>query len=152
MPSRSCNPLAFSFFFLLFSLGVSARPCLAAETITIDVGVVHASNSGSNTDPSLLRIQGKLDNMFDYSCYKLLERKQQKLSEGERKEFELPGKRVMRVKLISLEGKKVRLYVRIEERGKKLLGTTLGLARGGMVLVGGPVHEAGVLIFLISAD
>ena len=125
---------------------------MAADTIAIDVGSVYASNTGNEIDPSLIHIQGKLGYMFDYSSYKLLDRKRQKLSEGEREEFELPDKRSMRIKLLSVEGKKVRLYVRIEEKGKKLLGTTLGLSRGGMVLVGGPVHESGVLIFLISAD
>ena len=152
MQSHSSYPRAFAVIFLLFVLGVPAGPCLAAETFTIDVGVVHASNNGNEIDPSLVHIRGKLKQMFDYSSYKLLERKRRKLSEGEKKEIELPGERAMQIKLISVEGKKVRLYVRIEEKGQKLLGTTLGLSRGGMVLVGGPVYESGVLIFLISAD
>jgi len=152
MQSHNRRLQAFAVIVLLLVLGVPAGPCLSAETFTIDVGVVHASNSGNEIDPSLVHIRGKLGHMFDYSSYKLLERKRQKLSEGERKEFELPGERAMRIKLISVEGKKVRLYVRIEEKGKKLLGTTLGLSRGGMVLVGGPVYESGVLIFLISAE
>ena len=152
MPSHNRDPWVFAAFFLLFVFGGPAGFCLASDAITIDVGSVYASNSGSGVDPSLVHIQGKLEYMFGYSSYKLLDRKRQKLSEGERKEFELPDKRSMRIKLLSVEGKKVRLYVRIEEKGNKLLGTTLGLSRGGMVLVGGPVHESGVLIFLISAD
>ncbi|MCL2102620.1 MAG: hypothetical protein FWH25_01125 [Syntrophorhabdaceae bacterium] len=153
MPSRSLYPrLSAAAFFLLFLFGGPFGFCLAAESITIDVGSVYASNSGNRIDVSLVHIQDRLGRMFDYSSYKLLDRKLQKLSVGERKEFELPGARSMRIRLISVEGKKVRLYVRIEEKGKKLLGTTLGLSRGGLVLVGGPVYESGVLIFLISAD
>jgi len=152
MPSRSLDPRAFAALFLLLVFGGPAGFCLASDTITIDVGSVYASNSGNEKDPSLIHIQGKLEHMFDYSSYRLLDRKRQKFSEGERKEFELPDKRSMRIKLLSVEGKKIRLYVRIQEKGKKLLGTTLGLSRGGMVLVGGPAHESGVLIFLISAD
>ena len=36
--------------------------------------------------------------------------------------------------------------------GKSLIATTLGLSRGGMVLVGGPSYKGGVLILLISAE
>jgi len=142
----------FAAFFLLLVFGGPVGVCLATDTIAIDVGSVYASNSGNEIDPSLVHIQGKLEYMFDYSSYRLLDRKRQRLSKGEKKEFELPDKRSMRIKVLSVEGKKVRLYVLIQEKGKKLLGTTLGLSRGGMVLVGGPVHESGVLIFLISAD
>jgi len=46
----------------------------------------------------------------------------------------------------------VRLNVQIAEGSKSLLATTLGLSRGGMVLVGGPSHQAGVLIFILSAE
>ena len=152
MPNRSFGPLVFAAFFLLLVLSGLADLCLASDAIAIDVGSVYASNSGSDIDPSLVNIRGKLGNMFDYSSYRLLGRKRQKLSVGEKEEFELPDKRSMRVKLLSVEGKKVRLYIRIQEKEKKLLGTTLGLSRGGMVLVGGPVYESGVLIFLISAD
>ena len=87
--------------------------------------------------------------MFDYTNYKMLDRKRRALAVGETGDFELPGSRVMRVKPLPSEGKKVRLSIHIQEGSKSLLSTTLGLSRGGMVLVGGPSHEAGVLIFLI---
>ncbi|MCL1925682.1 MAG: hypothetical protein FWF95_00915 [Syntrophorhabdaceae bacterium] len=152
MPSRSRGLWVFAAFFLLLLCGGSAGFCLAADTIAIDVGSVYASNSGKEIDPSLVHIRGKLEYMFDYSSYRLLDRKRQRLSEGEKNDFELPDKRSMRIKVLFVDEKKVRLYVRIQEKEKKLLGTTLGLSRGGMVLVGGPVYESGVLIFLISAD
>ena len=38
------------------------------------------------------------------------------------------------------------------EGQRNLLTTTLGLSRGGMVLVGGPAYQNGVMILIISAD
>jgi hypothetical protein len=38
------------------------------------------------------------------------------------------------------------------EGGRNILTTTLGLSRGGMVLVGGPPYQSGVMILLISAE
>ena len=149
---RAAAAAALAALLLLLPLGGAWNVCLAAESVSLDVASVYASNAGTSIDPALSKLQGKLASMFQYSSYKLLDRKHRRLTEGDREEIELPDKRSMRIRLLSLDDRKVRLYVQIREKDKKLLGTTLGLPRGGMVMVGGPPHEAGVLIFIISAD
>jgi hypothetical protein len=136
---------------LLLSWGPAPHG-LAADAVTVDVGSVYASSEGSSVDPALANIRGKLRAMFDYTSYRMLDRKRRTLAVGESGDIALPGGRSMSIKPLPAEGAKVRLSVQIREGGKSLLSTTLGLSRGGMVLVGGPSHEAGVLIFIISAD
>jgi hypothetical protein len=136
---------------LLLSL-LAAVPSEAADTVTIDVGAVYASNEGSSIDPALGTIRGKLQSMFNYTSYRMLDRKRRSLSVGEAGEFELPDRRTMRATPLPSRGDKVRLSIRISDGPRNLLATTLGLRRGGMVLVGGPSHKAGVLILLISAE
>jgi hypothetical protein len=143
-------PAALSFLVLLLLLGGSGRA--AAETVSVEIGSVYASNEGSSMDPVLGNIRGKLQSMFNYTSYKLLDRKRRSLAVGETGEFEIPGRRTMRVTPVPAQGSKVRLSVQITEGAKNLLTTTLGLNRGGMVLVGGPSHQAGVLILIISAE
>jgi hypothetical protein len=58
----------------------------------------------------------------------------------------------MRVTPVPAPDKKVRLAVQITEGGRSLLTTTLGLSRGGMVLVGGLPSPSGVMILMISAE
>jgi hypothetical protein len=137
---------------LLLSLAGGAGAATAAETVSVDVGSAYASNEGSSMDPALGNIRGKLQSMFNYTSYKMLDRQRRTLAVGQAGEYGLPGRRAMRVTPLSIEGRKVRLNVQITEGPKNLLTTTLGLARGGMVLVGGPSHQAGVLIFIISAE
>jgi hypothetical protein len=139
-------------FILLLLLLPAAGPSEAADTVTVDVGAVYASNEGTSIDPALGTIRGKLQSMFNYTSYRMLDRKRRSLSVGETGEFELPGQRTMRATLLPAQGDKVRLSIRISEGPRNLLTTTLGLRRGGMVLVGGPSHKAGVLILLISAE
>jgi hypothetical protein len=124
----------------------------AANTVSVEIGSVYASNEGSSVDPVLGNIRGKLQAMFNYTSYRLLDRKRRSLAVGETGEFELPGRRTMRVTPQPAQGNKVRLSVQLTEGQKNLLTTTLGLSRGGMVLVGGPSHQAGVLILIISAE
>jgi hypothetical protein len=139
-------------FLLLLLLGGAGAPCHAADAVSVDVGSVYASNQGSSVDPALSHIRGKLQAMFNYSSYKMLDRKRRTLAVGEAGDYELPGRRSMRVVPLPSQGNKVRLSVQLQEGGRNLLTTNVGMSRGGMVLVGGPSHEAGVLILIISAD
>jgi hypothetical protein len=153
MPSRRPDIRAVVALLALVALlwgaaGVSA----AANGVTVDVGAVYASNEGSSIDPALRHIRGKLQSMFNYTSYRMLDRKSRTLAVGEAGDFELPGRRSMRVSPLPSPANKVRLSIRIEEGGKNLLTTNLGLPRGGMVLVGGPSYEAGVLILIIAAE
>jgi len=140
------------FLLLLPLLLLAAVPSEAADTVTVDVGAVYASNEGTSIDPALGMIRGKLHSMFNYTSYRMLDRKRRSLSVGETGEFELPDRRSMQATPLPARGDKVRLSIRISEGSRNLLTTTLGLRRGGMVLVGGPPHQAGVLILIISAE
>jgi len=143
---------AILFLARLLLAGGAGERCLAADAVTVDIGSVYASNQGSSVDPALGNIREKLRSMFNYSSYKMLDRKRRALTVGETEDFELPGRRSMSVTPLPAKANKVRLSVQVREGGRNLLTTTLGLSRGGMVLVGGPAHEAGVLILIISAD
>jgi hypothetical protein len=146
---RACAP---ALFFLLLLLLPGAVPSEAADTVSVDVGAVYASNEGTSVDPALGTIRGKLQSMFNYTSYRMLDRKRRSLSVGETGEFELPDRRSMRATLLPARGNKVRLSISLSEGPRNLLTTTLGLRRGGMVLVGGPPHQSGVLILVISAE
>jgi len=137
---------------LLLLLPLVAVPSEAADTVAVDVGAVYASNEGTSVDPALGTIRGKLQSMFNYTSYRMLDRKRRSLSVGETGEFELPDRRSMRATLLPARGDKVRLSISLSEGPRNLLTTTLGLRRGGMVLVGGPPHQSGVLILVISAE
>ena len=137
---------------LLFLLLLAPFPSEAANTVSVEVGAVYASNEGRSVDSALGTIRGKLQSMFNYTSYRMLDRKRRSLAIGEAGDFELPGGRMMRATPLSSERNKVRLSIRISDGSRNLLTTTLGLSRGGMVLVGGPSHQAGVLILIISAE
>jgi len=134
-------------------LALAAGAATPAETpVSVELGVAVASNDGSRIDPQLANIRAKLKAMFDYTSYRMLDRRKRTLAVGETGEFGLPGGRSMRVTPVPSAANKVRLAVQIREGQRNLLTTTLGLSRGGMVLVGGPSYQNGVLILIISAD
>ena len=155
MASRERKPGAVPGVVSLFAIVVllaSAAAAPAAPPVTIDVGIAVASNDGSRIDPQLANLRAKLKAMFDYTSYRMLDRQKRTLAVGETGDFALPGGRAMHVTPAPAAGNKVRLAVQIMEGPRNLLTTTLGLSRGGMVLVGGPAYQNGVMILIISAD
>lgn len=151
MPREGARLIAFLLLILL-TLSAGSETSASGPPVTVDVGVVLASQEGVTVDPALASIREKLRSMFNYTSYRMLDRQQRSLAVGETGEFVLPGNRSMRVTPSPSRGKKVRLAVEIREGGRNLIATTLGLSRGGMVLVGGPSFRKGVLILIISAE
>ncbi len=154
MASRDRTPGALPRIAAIFALlALAAGASSSAESpVSVELGVAVASNEGSQIDPQLADIRAKLKAMFDYTSYRMLDRRKRTLAVGETGDFGLPGGRSMRVTPVPSAGNKVRLAVKISEGQRNLLTTTLGLSRGGMVLVGGPSYQNGVLILIISAD
>ncbi len=134
---------------LLLAAGAAASP---EPPISVDLGIAVASNEGSRIDPQLANLRAKLKAMFDYTSYRMLDRQKRTLAVGETGDFALPGGRSMRVTPVPSTRNKVRLAVQLMEGQRNLLTTTLGLSRGGMVLVGGPSYQNGVMILIISAN
>src|SRR3990172_1828544 len=145
----ACLPAVAFLALLSIAHAVVAAP---DAPVAVDVGVVVASNEGNTMDPALTPIRNQLHSMFNYTSYRLVERLKRTLAVGETGDFNLPGNRSMRVTPVPAKGNKVRLAAQMMEAERNLLTTTLGLTRGGMVLVGGPPYQKGVLILIISAE
>lgn len=149
---RRPGPFLPAILFLAVISAAGAAAAAAPGSVAVDIGVVAASNEGTSIDPALSALRTKLQSMFNYSSYKMLDRMKRTLAVGEAGDFTLPGGRSMRVTPVPAPDKKVRLAVQITEGGRSLLTTTLGLSRGGMVLVGGLPNPSGVMILMISAE
>jgi len=151
-PERRPGILLPGIALLAVVLAVLASEAAPAGPVSVDIGVAVASNQGTSIDPALSALRVKLQSMFSYSSYKMLDRAKRNLAEGETGDFTLPGGRSMKVTPVAAPPNKVRLAVQIMEGERNLLTTTLGMSRGGMVLIGGPPYRSGVMILLISAE
>lgn len=136
----------------LLLLPFLAAPAFSAP-VTLDIGVVLASNDGKEIDPALSEIKGKLSQMFKYTAYKLLDRQKKSAEPGQAVEMALPGNRTLKLVPEAPDAKgKEKVALQIHEGAKSLLSTSLVLSKGGMVLVGGPKHQNGELILFIIAE
>ncbi len=137
---------------LFVSVLVVVSPAQPLDRVSLDVQVVYASSNKNYVDPTLRSLKKKLNALFSYTSYEIIEKKSGDAGVGQIRTFSLPGGRLMEIVPKSIGREEVELDVKIRGRRKELVSTTLSMERSAIVMVGGPRYRDGVLIILISAD
>lgn len=122
-----------------------------ASSVTVEVQVVHASNSHSRVDSSLRSVERHLK-FLNYSGFSRLDSKSNRLSPGDKAVISVVGGREMRVTLISVDDSAAKLRVQLFTGSSKKLDTTVSIHRNRSFIVGGPQHDGGVLVFPLTAS
>jgi len=143
---------------LLFSLGtlLAAPPLRAAEaekspqTVQLKIGTILATNQADCLDGQLAKMKQQLE-VIKYRCYRLIREEAQKASWEANTVFDIPGGRTLIVAPQEYRNNRISLKVRLVEKDKPIVDTTVRFPNRGNFLLGGPAHEGGVLILSISA-
>lgn len=124
-----------------------------AGSAQLTVEVIYADNSGQGVDPRLHRFEQQLNRQFRYSTYRLLGQHQLFQAIGQEGQVLLPGGRQLRMLLQGMSEGTAVLLTSVRQGERVVVpNMVLRLANRGTILVGGPVHEAGVLILAIRAE
>ncbi len=131
--------------------GLLAPLPAAAQSMSVEVEVIYATNAESGIDPALSRLAQSFAS-FRYSGYKRVGGQTMRLTESTPSMMSLPGDRRLELLPRRLSGEAADLRVTVSEGGRKLVASDVRLARGGQpVLVGGFKHREGVLFLAIQA-
>jgi len=103
-------------------------------------------------DERLKQIVPRLSKLFRYSDYAPLEHHNVDVEFGASKRLPAPGDRSLEVTPLDLQGKSVRMQVRLLKSEKSLMTSNIVAAPGAPAIIGGPRHGTGVLIIIIWAD
>ena len=122
----------------------------ARGKVTIEIGVVHATNENSRIDPKLRSIAPHLK-FIPYSGFSMLNRHQAELGLDQQQAFTIAGGRKVRVKLMERTEAHAKVRVSMFNGDRKLLDTTVRIHRNKSFIVAGPKYKGGVLILPITA-
>jgi hypothetical protein len=141
---------------LLFSLfAVSASAWAAAadpQSVQVTIGTILASNQTDEFDPRLKGMEKQL-RVLKYRSYRLLKDETQDVPWRGDRNFDIPGGRSLSVTPQQFRNNRISLKVRLTEREKPLLDTTVTVPnKGNFLYLGGPPHEGGTLVLSISAS
>ena len=123
----------------------------ALAQIPVRMRVIQASNVGQSIDPSLNDVHKELGSLFTFTSYRLLREETLSLSPNQPVTITAHPGRFMQVTLVGLQRDAAKLRVRVIREGKDILDTQVRLSPGRTVLIGGPRHGEGVVIYAVSA-
>jgi hypothetical protein len=120
-------------------------------TVEVVIGSVLATDAGHEFDHRLIAMKPQFESLFRYSSYRLVKREERRLRWGQGASFDIPGGRYLVVSPKELRDSKIAMSVTLLEGSRPLIDTEVALRDEGVLLLGGPKHEEGVLIISIGA-
>jgi hypothetical protein len=149
---RRCTPrtllLAVAVPVLVLAVAGRAR----AGGVAVRVGTVLATDGPRAFDARLVDLKPQFDSLFRYASYRLVKQERRVLDWGQGASFDIPGGRYLVVAPKELRDSKVSMQVMLLEGGRPLVDTSVALRDHGVLLLGGPKQQEGVLIITIGAD
>jgi hypothetical protein len=115
-------------------------------------GATATSVTDGQMDERLKLIVPRLRKLFRYSDYTSIDHQKVDVDFGVSKRIPAPDDRWLEVTPRDLQGKSVRMQVRLLKGDKSVMTSNIVAAPGAPAIVGGPRHGAGVLIIILWAD
>jgi hypothetical protein len=139
-------------FFILLFITTFLFPSMTLAQVQTRLRVIQASNVGSSIDPSLKDVHGELGSLFNFTSYRLLREENLKLSLNQPASISAHrGRTSLEVTLVGQHKNVAELKIKVNREGTDILNTQVRLYPGRTVLVGGPKHGEGVIIYAVSA-
>ena len=127
-------------------------PTPAGKQPLAPAGTPSSAVDDGQMDVRLKQIVPRLRKLFRYSDYTPLDHHNVDVEFGTSKRLPAPGDRWLEVTPQDLQGKSVRMQVRLLKGEKSVMTSNIVAAAGAPAIVGGPQHGNGVLIIILWAD
>jgi hypothetical protein len=125
----------------------------SAATVKVRVDSVLAADTHEGSDSSLPpEISARLKLVFDFTAYHLVRRQEQRTKCGRTISFSLPGGRILNVAPQSIAGGMIAMELVLFDGARPVMTTDLKLMNHGVLIIGGPHYQQGMLITMISTD
>jgi len=152
-PRRGAARAMLLVFALVPMTALVATGSARAGGVAVSVGSVLATDGGQpEFDTRLVAMKPQFDSLFRYSSYRLMKQEHRGLDWGQGASFDIPGGRYLVIAPKELRDARVSMQVMLLEGGRPLVDTSVALRDHGVLLLGGPKQEEGVLIIVIGAD
>ncbi len=158
-----------------FAIGAQAQPTPAAQpqtpqasggqdakaqakalkrhrVIMLRVDEVIASDTGLGVDERLLPMGARLESLFRYTTYRLVSHQIGRTECGRTTAFSLPGGWIVQVEPSAVNDDMIAMELMLFQGARPMMTTDVKLRNHGVLIVGGPHYQQGMLIIPIGAD
>jgi hypothetical protein len=139
---------------VLSCTGVSfaGAPSAPPDTVNIRVESVLAADTHEGMDKRLASMSDRLRALFDYSTYRLLSKFERKTPCGQMTVFTLPGGRILHVAPHAVGNGMIAMELILFQGAQPVMSTDLKLPNHGVLIIGGPRYQQGMLIVFVGVD
>lgn len=139
---------AVSIVSLFCALGCFFTPAAASAQIKIEITTILASQETPATvDPGITPFVKELRSVFRYESYRSLGTDQMALELNQTGTAGLPGDRVLKVTPLKIQGDRLEMSLEIYKKNNQIFDTLVKLRNRSDIIVGGPKHQGGYLLF-----
>ena len=150
LPMSPRNQLRLFSLVLILTAGLVGAAEKNPQFVQVTIRTILAENKSDDFDPKLKGMEQQLKPL-KYRSYRLLKAEDQNVPSQGTRSFEIPGGRSLTVAPQEFQDNRIALKVRLTEREKPVIDTTVKIPNKGHFILGGPPHEGGVLVLSISA-
>ena len=122
------------------------------RVILLRVDEVIAADTGLGVDDRLLPMGLRLQSLFSYTTYRLISHQVSRTECGRTAAFTLPGGWIVHVEPSAVRDNMIAMELMLFQGARPMMTTDVRLRNHGMLIVGGPHYEQGMLIIPIGAD
>jgi hypothetical protein len=146
--------LIFTALFLpIFFAAVVPSARAGDDSVTLLIDVLEASDQPGQIDPGLAYIREQIRRApFRYQRYRTLASASRTVPMGKSDTlvFLVPEEFIVEITPQKADARTIQVALRIRQKKKAILDTSLSLARGGTVMIGGPSTEHSAIMFAVS--
>jgi hypothetical protein len=150
------RPRSLAFFIVvLFAVGAHSRAAAQQShprQVDVHVDSVLATDTDEGIDERLSSIGRQLQALFSYSTYRLVNHQDGAAQCGKMIAFTLPGGRILHVQPRAVDGDMIAMELVLFQGPRPIMTTDLKLKNRGLLILGGPRYQQGMLIISIGAS
>jgi hypothetical protein len=120
--------------------------------IMLHVDEVIAADTGEGIDERLLPMGGRLESLFRYTTYRLVSHQVGRTECGRSAAFTLPGGWIVHVEPSAVRDNMIAMELMLFQGARPMMTTDVRMRNHGMLIIGGPHYQQGMLIIPIGAD
>jgi hypothetical protein len=120
--------------------------------ILLHVDEVIAADTGEGIDERLLPMGGRLESLFRYTTYRLISHQVDRTECGRTAAFTLPGGWIVHIEPSAVRDDMIAMELMLFQGARPMMTTDVRMRNHGMLIIGGPHYQQGMLIIPIGAD
>jgi hypothetical protein len=120
--------------------------------ILLHVDEVIAADTGEGIDERLLPMGGRLESLFLYTTYRLISHQVDRTECGRTAAFTLPGGWIVHIEPSAVRDDMIAMELMLFQGARPMMTTDVRMRNHGMLIIGGPHYQQGMLIIPIGAD